>query len=89
MTGAGWAAFVIIGVASGLLVACARLSSLSDAGEWVAAVVAALIGAYLGGVYLGAWGWMLGGLNVIGSLTAALLLASLVEAFGTRALRKA
>ncbi len=89
MTAAGWAAFMIVGVASGLLVACVRLSSPADAGGWLASIVSALIGAYLGGVYLGTWGWMLGGLNVIGSLTAAVLLAYQVEAFGGRALRKA
>jgi len=84
MTGTGWIALLIIGVAVGLLATSYRAVGRSMPGGWLAGIIAALVGGFLGGVYLGKWGWMLGGLNVIGSVVGALVIAYIVEAFGAR-----
>jgi uncharacterized membrane protein YeaQ/YmgE (transglycosylase-associated protein family) len=85
MTGAGWIALIIIGVLTGLLATYVRLSGRAIRGGWIGGIIAGLVGAYLGGVYLGKWGWMLGGLNVIGSAIGALVIAYVLVAFGPRA----
>ncbi len=84
MTGAGWIALLIIGVAVGLLATSYRAVGRSMPGGWLAGIIAALVGGLLGGMYLGKWGWMLGGHNVIGSIVGALVIAYIVEAFGAR-----
>lgn len=82
MTGAGWIALIIVGVAAGFLATYARLWRKQMPGGWIVGVIGGLVGAYLGGVFLGTWGWMLGGLNVIGSIVGALVVSYLVETFG-------
>jgi uncharacterized membrane protein YeaQ/YmgE (transglycosylase-associated protein family) len=84
MTGAGWVALVIIGVLAGLLASFYRLGGRTMPAGWLGGVIAGLVGAYLGGVWIGKWGWMLGGLNVIGSVLGALVIAYIVEAFGAK-----
>ncbi len=51
---------------------------------WIGEIIAGLVGAYLGGVLLRTWGWMLGGLNVIGSFIGALVIAYFVQALGPK-----
>ncbi len=84
MTGAGWIALLVIGVAVGLLATSYRAVGRSMPGGWLAGIIAALVGGFLGGMYLGKWGWMLGRHNVIGSIVGALVIAYIVETFGAR-----
>ncbi|MDR5694581.1 MAG: GlsB/YeaQ/YmgE family stress response membrane protein [Armatimonadota bacterium] len=84
MTGAGWIALIIIGGLAGLLATYVRIGGRTIPGGWFVGILLGLLGAYLGGVYLGKWGWMLGGLNVIGSIIVALLIPYIVEAIGPK-----
>ncbi len=84
MTAAGWIAWLIIGILGGYLAIVARLSGRLMPGGATVGIIVGLIGAYLGGVFLGQWGWGLGGLNVVGSIVGALVLAYAVEWFGPR-----
>lgn len=85
MTGAGWVALIIVGVLAGLLATYVRIGSRIMPGGWIVGILLGLLGAYLGGVYVGKWGWVLGGLNVIGSIIGALLIPYIVEALGPKA----
>ena len=84
VTGAGWTALVLSGVLGGLLATSCRLGGRSIPAGWIGEIIAGLVGAYLGGVLLGTWGWMLGGLNVIGSFIGALVIAYFVQALGPK-----
>lgn len=84
MTGAGWVALLIVGVLAGLLATNKSLGGRMMPGGWVAGVIAGLVGAYLGGTFLEKWGWMLGGLNVIGSIIGALVIGYGLELFGLK-----
>lgn len=84
MTGAGWITLIVVGVVVGLLATYARLWSRTMPGGWLVGVIGGLLGAYLGGVLIGKWGWMLGGLNVIGGIIGALVISYLVEVFGPK-----
>lgn len=84
MTAAGWIAWLIIGILGGYLAMTVRLRGRLMPGGVTAGIIVGLIGAYLGGVFLGQWGWVLGGLNVVGSIIGALVIAYAVELFGPR-----
>lgn len=43
-------------------------------GTYWAALIAHLVGAWLGGAYLGKWGWMLYDYNVIGGFIGAIVI---------------
>jgi len=75
---------IIIGVLGGLFATTTHLGKHRMPGGWLAGGLTGLVGASLGGVFLGTWGWMLGGLNVIGAILGALVLSYVVEAFGPR-----
>lgn len=84
MTGAGWLSFIIVGVLGGLFATTTHLRHHYMPGGWLAGILTGLVGAYVGGVFLGAWGWMLGGFNVIGAILGTLVLSYIVEVFGPR-----
>ena len=84
MAGAGGTALFISGVLGGLLATAYRLGGRAMPAGWIGEVIAGLVGAYVGGVLLGKWGWMLGGLNVIGSVAGALVIAYIVQALGPK-----
>jgi uncharacterized membrane protein YeaQ/YmgE (transglycosylase-associated protein family) len=52
-------------------------------GTWIVGIIVGLIGAYVGGLYLGQWGWMRDGINVIGAVVGALILPHLAGLFGS------
>lgn len=85
MTTGGWFILIIVGVLAGLLAMNVRLWRKEMPGGWIVGIVSGLVGAYAGGLFLGRWGWMVGGLNVIGGIIGALVIPYLVEAVGPKA----
>lgn len=84
MAAAGWLSLIIVGVLSGLFATTTHLRRHRMPGGWLAGILTGLVGAYLGGVFPGTWGWTLGGLNMFGSILGALVLSYVVEGFGPR-----
>jgi uncharacterized membrane protein YeaQ/YmgE (transglycosylase-associated protein family) len=84
VTTAGWLSLIIVGALGGLFATTTQLRNHRMPGGARIGVLSGLVGAYLGGVVLGKWGWLLGGLNVIGAILGALVLSYIVEAFGPR-----
>lgn len=82
MTVAGWLSLLIVGALGGLFATTTRLRRHRMPGGWPTGVLMGLIGAYSGGVFLGTWGWTLGGLNVTGAIAGALVLSYVVEGVG-------
>jgi uncharacterized membrane protein YeaQ/YmgE (transglycosylase-associated protein family) len=82
MTAGGWEVAVVIGVLAGALATYDHLFRRGMPGTWVVGIIAGLIGAYLGGMYLGQWGWMRSGINVAGAIIGALILPHIIEFFG-------
>ena len=78
MSGAGWVALTIIGVQIGRAAAAASGCGRVTPREWAGGAIAGLAGAYLGGAWLGQWGWVIGGLNVFGAIIGASLTGSAV-----------
>jgi len=85
VTTAGWISLIIVGVLGGLFATMTRLWNHRMPGGGIVGVASGLVGAYLGGVSFGTWGWILGGLNVIGAILGALVVSYIIEAFGPRA----
>lgn len=81
MTAAGWIAIIIVGLVVAWLIQAYVVKKKYPGGIWLALVVG-LVGAWIGGSFLGTWGWMLGGANVIASILGAGILAWIVGLFG-------
>jgi len=77
----GWIAILIVGAILGWITE-AYLMRREYPGHLWGAIIAGIVGAWIGGKYLGAWGWMLDGVIVIGSSIVALILSYVVGLFG-------
>lgn len=84
MEAAGWVAVVVIGVIIGWLVHTYGTRGTYPGGIW-GAMIAGLIGSYLGAVFLGEWGWMLGNANVIAAVAGSAVLSFVAGLFGREA----
>ena len=73
----GWIVVIVIGVLLGWLIPTYAVSKRFPVGAWLGYVLG-IVGAWVGGAYLGTWGWMLDGANVIGAILISALLVWLV-----------
>lgn len=80
MTLGGGVVLVVVGALGGLLATYAPFGGRSRPGGWVVDLVGGLAGAFSGGLALGRWGWILGGVNVIGGTLCAVLIPYAVQA---------
>ena len=78
---AGWISVVVLGVLSGGVTQKYLVEKVYPGQIW-GAVIAGIIGSWIGGVSLGAWGLMLGGANLLGSLIVAFVLSYVVGSLG-------
>lgn len=81
MTAGGWITIIIVGLVLGWLIHAYGTKKVYPGGIWVA-LLAGLVGAWLGDLILGDWGWMLGGANVIAAIIGAAVVAWIVSLFG-------
>lgn len=78
MSGLGWLLALVLGGIVGWLVFRWRRCAASR--KWLA-ILAGVVGGILGALFLGSWGWMVGGANVTATLLAAFVLAMIVLFF--------
>ncbi len=81
MDAIGWSAVVVIGGVCGWINQ-AKLLKKAYPGQLWGALIAGIVGAWIGGGLFGVWGFMFAGVNVIGSIIAALVLSYVIGMFG-------
>ncbi|MBO2519322.1 MULTISPECIES: GlsB/YeaQ/YmgE family stress response membrane protein [Limnochorda] len=81
MTAGGWITIIVVGLIVGWIIKEYGTKKEYPGGIWVA-LLAGLVGAWLGDLVLGDWGWMLGGANVIAAIIGAAVIAWIVSLFG-------
>lgn len=81
-----WVTLIVVGLISSLVFHPLFNSKAGESyveklnkiyGTYWAALVAHIIGAWLGGAYLGKWGWMVADYNVIGGFIGAIVIGYL------------
>lgn len=81
MTVGSWILVIVLGGLVGWLIQTYAINREYPGGMW-GAIIVGIVGGWIGGAFLGTWGWMVAGANIIGAILAAAILSYVIGLFG-------